>query len=620
MAGRDKRGGAKQQARVVWTPPALAPIDRCSWSIVGLAILGGLLIYARAMSFPLVEWDDTGYLSINTDLNSFSWSEVKNQFSSYAMGNYHPITMLSLAVDFRVAGTDTHWYHQVNIAFHLLNGLLVFLFLQRLIGDPLKAAIAMLLWCVHPQRVESVAWVSARKDVLLLCFGALSLIAYLSYLRNRKAWVFVLCLLFFVLACLSKATAVAFAPSLVLIDSLWKRDLRSPKVWLEKLPFFLIALAIGIVAIEAQASAAALGRAQLGLGGRCIAAASSTVIYFAQLTIPLGLNARYGWPMESGQLPWYYPMLAVILVSGIFIGRRKLQPDNWFGLLFFLVHLLPVLQIMSVGDAVRADRYTYVSSIGWALLIAGAITTVGARNGMFRYVSILITSSYALVLGVVAQQRTMVWKDPLSVWNDILVQNPRSFEFYMDRAISYARIDSVDKALVDFNTSVALRPKNDYMPLFNRGNFHLTQGRYNEALADYLKIFTAKVPTPGLLPKMVYAEMKLDLCDDVIRNATGLLAQTPGAADLLFYRSICYLKKGQIAQAAADVESSMHVRSDYGEIWCIRARVSLAQGDTVRACGEYERSKQWVLKDADFEDERKEAVRRWCATAGSAGR
>ncbi|MBK8340472.1 MAG: glycosyltransferase family 39 protein [Flavobacteriales bacterium] len=221
------------------------------WPLIAAALLAVIAIYHQVPSFAFTDWDDLHYISDNALLKSLSIAQVRTEFSRYVMGNYHPITMLSYSAEIALFGKSPGAMHVTNLLLHLLNVVLVGLFLRKLTRNDLLAALVALLWAVHPMRVESVAWLSARKDLLMLCFGLLMLLAYLRWRdRERPVW-YLLAFVAFLFSGLSKAMAVSFVPCLLLID-LARPKLEGMEALDGKDPFFLAAMVLGLVAVAAQ--------------------------------------------------------------------------------------------------------------------------------------------------------------------------------------------------------------------------------------------------------------------------------------------------------------------------------------------------------------------------------
>ncbi|MBK9076103.1 MAG: glycosyltransferase family 39 protein [Flavobacteriales bacterium] len=372
---------------------------RWFWPLIAAALLAVVAIYHQVPSFAFTDWDDTEYISENALLKGLSGPQVATEFSRYVMGNYHPITMLSYSAEIALFGKSPGAMHVTNLLLHLLNVVLVALFLRKLTKHHLLSALVALLWAVHPMRVESVAWLSARKDLLMLCFGLLMLLAYLQWReRERPVW-YLLAFAAFLFSGLSKAMAVSFVPCLLLIDLAQGRSLKAWKPWTEKIPFAAAALIIGVVAVLAQRSVSTIGNVDLSAADRFWTGGANLVIYIVQQLVPIDLNARYAYPLTNGHLPAHYPALAMIGLAVLALYAWRSSRRTWFifGIGFLLLHLLPVLQWLPVGQAIRADRYTYAAGIGWSLAIGYVLILLSNKIREARtYLPLLLGALLAL--------------------------------------------------------------------------------------------------------------------------------------------------------------------------------------------------------------------------------
>ena len=318
------------------------------------------------------EWDDDLYVRGNADIQHLSVQTTARVFSSFYAATYLPVTMLSYMLDHQLGGLDPFGYHLTNLIFHLLNCLLVFWLVGMLSRNILVSFITALLFGVHPLHVESVAWISERKDVLYAAFFLLSMISYCYYLKTRKRgrsyW---LAVVFFALSLLSKAMAITMPLLLLLTDYLSGRP-RERGVATDKIPFFSLALCVGLVGFFGQVPAMRTGHV-LSFFEKCLCPSYACLFYLGKILWPTKLSCYYPFtgikdlPVYLFSLGGWLALLVLTLRSAT--RTRKVV----FGVFFFLITLLPVLQFVQMGLAIVADRYVYLASLGIFYLIAEGI-------------------------------------------------------------------------------------------------------------------------------------------------------------------------------------------------------------------------------------------------------
>jgi tetratricopeptide (TPR) repeat protein len=408
--------------------------------MAGLLLLT-LICYAPVFSGnkEFTNWDDPSYITEQPLVTSLSTANISKMFdpATVVAYNYHPLTMLSLAIDYQL-GYDEELkklsiapFVRTNIFFHLLNTLLVFLLVGRLSKGPhWVAALCALLFGIHPLHVESVAWISERKDVLYCCFFLLSLLAYLRYMGSRQVGWLGLSVLCFITSCLCKAMAVPLPFVLLLTDYLYQRRFRIALL-LEKLPYLAVSIIMGVLTLRAQAGA--MGSTEhYTLLQRLLLASAAYCQYLLKLVVPVRLAAYYPYP--DAPIPaLYYAALPVALllfvVPMIFLLRRRNDTARraMWGIGFFVLMIALVLPMISVGSALMADRYTYVSSIG---LFFGAAVLLEALMHRPRFRSVAL-AGYGLLLifyAVKTYQRIPVWDNSGTLWADVIAQYPMHTE------------------------------------------------------------------------------------------------------------------------------------------------------------------------------------------------
>ena len=262
------------------------------------AILILTIIIYRPVFFNDFVWDDGPYVQNNLNVQSF---DLKNILFNFEMGNYHPLTMLAFATEYYFFGLNETGYHAVNLFIHLLNIVLVFYVVFLLNGNPTIAILVSLLFGIHPLHVESVAWISELKDLLYTFFFLGSYVFYLKFIQFSKNKFYILSLILFLASTLSKAMAVCLPVVFILTDYFKGRKINS-KTLLEKLPFILISLSIGILAIFAQKSSGSIQDiTYYSFFERVIFAGYSFISYLIKSILPVDLSAYYPYPIKSGE-------------------------------------------------------------------------------------------------------------------------------------------------------------------------------------------------------------------------------------------------------------------------------------------------------------------------------
>lgn len=456
--------------------------DTVIWINLGYVLLATLLAYSPALSAAFLNWDDIPYVVENTALREWSWFNLKRMFTEYTFGNYHPLTLLSLSLDYAIGKLNPMVYHLTNILFHLTNTTLVFILIRKLNQSVWMAWICAALFGVHPIHVESVAWIAERKDVLYTFFYFWALICYVRYIREQKTSLYIYTLVLFLLSILSKAMAVSLPLILLAIDYLLNRKLFSRTVLLEKVPFFLMALFFGVVAIWAQkASQSVIENDPWNFAERIVLASYAFVQYLIKLICPLQLSAIYPYPEKSGQwIPLIYLtyVLAVLLLGGLVLYSIRFSRTYLFGFLFFTAAVCMVLQLLPVGRFIMADRYAYIPSLGVFWIMAAGYQELLSRFSSYRMVIIGVGFIYLALLAADTYRQSTLWKDDLSLWNDAVEQYPSFAEAYNLRAHARIKHNDTVRAFADFDRCIHLDP-------VHRADYYGVRAGIKATLQDY---------------------------------------------------------------------------------------------------------------------------------------
>ena len=383
-----------------------------------------VLVITALCLFPMLRngftnWDDEYYVVNNSLLRGPDWIGI---FTRPVVSNYHPLTVLSLAANFAISGKDPHSYLILNLLLHLLNVVLVFVFIYSISHrQTLVAFFTALIFGIHPMHVESVAWISERKDLLYTLFYLLALMQYWQFLQSRKPLRLWLCFLLFVFSLFSKPAAIVLPLVLFLMDY-WQQRPMTRQVMLEKIPFVLVAVLFAIITLKLQSVTAMTSVDLYPFWVRLFFASYAVLVYFFRFFVPYPLSAFHPFP-EPGHLGLVIYLAPLFLAALLFvIWQLRKNRLVVFGFLFFLVNILLVLQLIPIGMTIVSERYTYVPYIGLAFLFT---MLAGEYLKEKRLVPAIAGAVVIFFLfGFLTFNRTQVWKDSDSLWGDVINRYP----------------------------------------------------------------------------------------------------------------------------------------------------------------------------------------------------
>ena len=455
--------------------------------LVLIAIAATLFSYSPIKNNKLTNWDDDKYIINNPDIRKLDSEHLKLLLTKDYEGNYHPVTMLSYAWNYSRGELNPQTYLYTNLLFHLFNVLLVFIFVRKLTGKPAISFISSLLFGLHPLHVESVAWASERKDVLYCFFFLLSLIVYLQYLKKSNWVYFIISLIFFALSLLSKAMAVPLAVVIIFIDFFYSRKFSMRLIW-EKIPFFSIAIISGMIAVQAQhVKDFAPQNPQWTLIDRLALASHNFISYLIQLIAPHDLSILYPYPKELSFYHWLSFGLIILLLAAFpyFIVKKypftTSQKIYLFGFLFFAVNIFLVLQILPVGYAIRADRYTYVSYIGLFIIIGFFFERLALNFKNYRSIIYGALGIYLLFLAIFTYGRTNIWRDSFTLCKETIKNYPSAVA-YVNLGLTKQKVN-IEESYRDFKKASEI-DSNYALAWNNMGAVHLFKKEYDEAIQN----------------------------------------------------------------------------------------------------------------------------------------
>ncbi len=520
-------------------------------------------------------WDDDVYVINNVHIRSLSLSNISTIFSSFYYGGYIPLTIISFAINYLFSQNTASAYHLTNLIIHLINCLLIFWLIFLLIKNISIATIVSIFFGIHPLHVESVAWITERKDMLYALFFLTSLITYNYFLLKKSKKFYFISLLIFILSLLSKPTAISLPFILLLIDYFHSKKINKNNI-IEKIPFFLLSLIFAILAFIGQRSAGAVPANFIqSLPKNIILSLRILLFYLYKTILPINLSCLYPDPGTIDQwfskVSLFAPFIIFIFVVLIVISS-KITHKIVFGSLFFLITILPVLQIIPIGQPI-ADRYTYIPLLGIFYIFAeGLLKLIIKASKIFKILLLLILVFIISSFSYHSANRCKVWKDGITLWTDVIRQYPNLAKPYNNRGILYAQIGKYDEALRDLNKSIILNP-NLAETYNNRGLLFFSIRNYEKAITDFNQAINLNKNIPEFYNNRGYAFYVIGDIEKAISDLDKACLLNPGYADAYLSRARCYLSLNKLNPALSDLSRAIKLNPFLIDAYSVRASV-----------------------------------------------
>ena len=572
-----------------------------------------LIAFWQVVHCDFIIFDDGTYVTDNSYVQEgISLKGVRWAFSSLHATNWHPLTWLSHMLDVQLFGLNPRWHHLTNLLFHIANSLLLFLVLHRMTKAPWQSAFVAALFALHPLRVESVAWVAERKDVLSTFFWMLTMGAYIFYVERPRLQRYLAVLVFFAFGLMAKPMLVTLPFALLLMDY-WplrrfeliqsaqqvradvndaaptakrkrKREkqhsvkgaagtvqitakmeqMGGPKhKWLwnrlllwEKIPLFALTVLSSIVTYIAQQQGGAVGSTEaFPLSVRIANAFASYIFYIYKMIWPRDLAVLYPHPGLRPLWQILGAMLLFIAATFMFIWKAKRFPYLASGWLWYVGTLVPVIGLVQVGGQAWADRYTYIPLIGLFILVAWGFPEIVKR---WRYRKVVFVASSALgILCLLFFTWTQVgyWRDSITLFNHTLRVTSQNFVILNNRGVAYERLGNYARAIEDYDRAIGINP-NYATAYFNRGVALSRLGDFNEAIRSFDKAISINPRDYNAFYNRGMANGMLGNYRPAIADFDQALQFNPEFARAYYFRSIAHDKLGNQSQALNDIKTA----------------------------------------------------------------
>jgi tetratricopeptide (TPR) repeat protein len=452
------------------------------------------VVYARILQHDFLNLDDKWYVTMNPDIAGFTWQHIKEIFSSFYIGNYAPVQMLSYMLDYTIWNIQPGGFLLSNIIIHIANGLMVYRLFIRFHGTRLIGLVAAEIFLLHPVQVETVAWISQRKNLLAMLFFLLAWEYYCRYrekLPEKRKFAYFLSLAFFVLALLSKSVSVILPVVLVMYDFYYFEGKQRVQL-VDKLPFIVAAGITSVVTMYSQLS-------YIGEGGRVeeLHGGSALATFFTMMPVFCRYLGMIFWPssLSADYNPPIYQSLNVVvagsflIILAVFWGGLRLYRQERriaFWVPFFFVALLPVSQIVPLFT-LMSDRYLYFPMLSVAALAGFAASVLKKRCYKYSNLVTLFILLPLLSLSILTYNRAGFWRNSVILWTDATSKVTDCARIWGYMGNAYDEAKDRGSAIYSYNRGLAINP-NDMKILYDSGSMYLLLGDNEQAYSILKKL------------------------------------------------------------------------------------------------------------------------------------
>ena len=577
------------------------------------------LVFGQTLGYGFVNFDDGTYVYDNPQVvHGLNLKGIEWAFTHSVAGNWHPLTVMSHMLDCQIYVLHAGGHHLTSLLLHAATAILLFLVLRQMTAALWPSAFVAAVFAIHPLRVESVAWVSERKDVLSGLFFMLTLWAYTRYAQDvtgdrcqvtgtekairppvmsrvtchvsRFYW---LVLLFFVLGLMCKPMLVTVPFVLLLLDY-WplnrfgaaaNRFSIARKLVVEKIPLIAFSIAMCMVTFLIQQP-----DKEIFLSLRISNALVSYSAYCGQMFYPVGLALLYPYPSHG--LPMGQVILALLLLiavsAGAFYWRQK-HPHFLMGWLWYLGMLVPVIGLVQVGIQARADRYTYLPQIGLYILLTWTVVELTASWRSRRWV--LGGGAVAVLAALIACARTQTayWRDSESLWTHTLACTSGNSVAHSKLGHAFHDQGRMDEAIAQLEKALEINP-DDAEFHYNLGNAFLQQGHVDEAIARYQKALEINPNYAEAHNNLGDAFRQQGRMEEAIARYQKALEIKPDYAEVHNNLGVVFARQGRNEEATAQYQKALAIKPDYAEAHYNLGNAFLKQGHVAEAISSYQKA------------------------------
>lgn len=528
------------------------------------------VVYGRFLFFGHTHWDDPELVFKNRDVNDFN---IAAFFTSHYTGNYMPLTMILHSIVRQLSGAADWGHHLLNIVLHLANGWLVFNLGKKLFSNTTIAYTGTVLFLLHPMQVESVGWIAELKNMLSTSFYLLAFLRYLNWKETKTNRAYLLSLLFFIAACLSKSSVIVLPLVIIVWDTIVRKE-RVSVIWLNKIPFLAISILFGIINLRTQAADLYINAAhEFPYYERAGFAGFALLKYLQLFALPYNLSVIYPYPeTKTGPLLIGFVVLLLSATLIIYLLRKK-NAVFLFSVAFMLANLLLVLQLIPFGEALYADRYAYLPVIGFGWLMGLGMQKLN--------LNVPVLAGIALLLSVITFARCEVWRSGITLYSDILNKFPNSFVALNSLGAEYMFNNQHEKSLACYTRAVSISPSNP-KAYYNRGLLYIKTNNPARAINDFDKSIQLANYTKAFTGRATAYFMVGDI-SKALSDANHVLSSEPGNARAHYVAGNCYNELNRLGEALNEYNACIALDIEEAEYYFKRATV-MGKKQDFKAC------------------------------------
>ena len=531
-----------------------------------LLFVGTLLVYSQVNNFAFLSFDDSQGLLGNPEVrDGFSWSGIVWAFTTAHASNWFPLTWLSHMLDFQLFGLEPGWHHLTNVLIHAISSVFLFALMKRMTGRLWESAFVAFVFALHPLHVESVAWISERKDVLFAFFWFLTTWLYLDFLAQRTPQKYLLMVLAFCLGLMSKQMIVTLPFTLLLLDAWPLKRSGLKTLILEKVPLVVLAIAASAIAFLAQSKGGAVQSLQsIPLAARAANALMAYAIYVANFICPTGLAFFYPYPAKWPVGEVLFAGFALTAMSVLVVLAFRARPYLAVGWFWYLGTLAPVIGLIQVGHQSRADRYTYIPLIGISIMVAWAAAEAFGKWPQAKTAFAGVAIAVCVVWMLFTSVQIKYWKNGPALYTRAIEVTDGNYLAHLNLGVDLAAQRQYQMALRELYTSIEENPDQAHARN-SLGGVLFNLGRKSEAIEQFSQAIRLEPQDAEPHANLGNALVDAGRIDDATRELNTALRLRPGMANVYFGLGRVLVLQNRGPQAIPYFSEALRINPNFAE-------------------------------------------------------